>query len=732
MTKYSSNADLIQVQTDTDLSDLFAGFLPGQVSTETDLTDLLQPTPPAMENVDVALSLAARGLAVCPVRQWGDGDGWKPIARFPELATTDAAKIRKWWRDWPEARVALITGERNGISVLDVDVKNGKDGLLSLATLGFEDHLAMTPIRTRTPSGGYHLFFAYRPDLKATVGKIGPGLDVRNNGGFVVAPDSIKDGKRYQIEGAVLSHGAPLPEWPEALAPAKRPERQSVDIQEASEYHREWARDYLNKRAADVAVTAEGGRQAALNDASLWAGGAGAHGALTRNEAAAVLIEAGKTCGLSESEARDSFDHGWADGLKKPIEVPPDYGSIDDLFDDLPTLAAYAKQAKVGIITTKSGDMKPTLHNAILVLRKVDRDCGFSIRKNDMTGQDEWRAGPMTDADLGLIRVAIEQAGMHNVGADLTASAVQAVAELNRYHPVKDWLDSLSHDGKPRIDRWLTRYLGVGASPYSRAVGRAFLVAMVARVMRPGCKHDHVLVLGGAQGIGKSTACQILGGEYSGDNMPSIRDGAREAGLYLRGHWLVELAELAPSRKAEAEDLKAFLTRATDEIRAPYARRADLVPRQCAFVGTTNETAFLRDASGGRRFWPVTCGGKIETEALAQDRDQLFAEAMAAFRAGEAWHLPPDLEWQAAIEQEAAREEHPWEQPIRRILDGLTEGDGYDRTPKDCVTVAELLTALGVPVERQNGANSKLVANILRLSGWTMRRKNTGNIWARA
>jgi len=104
--------------------------------------------------------------------------------------------------------------------------------------------------------------------------------------------------------------------------------------------------------------------------------------------------------------------------------------------------------------------------------------------------------------------------------------------------------------------------------------------------------------------------------------MPSIRDGAKEAGLYLRGHWLVELAELAPSRKAEAEDLKAFLTRSTDEIRAPYARKADAVPRQCVFVGTTNETAFLRDVTGGRRFWPVTCG-TINMDALAVSSHQV-------------------------------------------------------------------------------------------------------------
>ena len=718
-----------QGPSETDLSDLLGDFVSAKPDIETDLSALFGLNTLETSNLDIALSLAARGLAVCPQRDWGDGDGWKPIAKFPERATTDPAQIRKWWRDWPESRVALITGERNGISVLDVDVKNGKDGLASLAALGFDDHRAMSQVRTITPSGGFHLFFAYTPDLKASVGKIGPGLDVRNNGGFVIAPGSIKNGDQYLVEGEELSRGMPLPTWPEALTPPAQPYRDSAGIQEASEFHRDWARDYLTTLAAKVEATPEGARQAELNNASMWAGGAGAHGALSRDDAAAVLIEAGKTCGLSQREARSTFNHGWEDGLRKPIELPVETYVSEADFDELPS---EAEQPKIGIITAKNGEMKPTLHNAILVLRKVNRDQGYSIRKNDMTGQDEWRAGPINDADLGLIRVAVEQAGMHNVGSDLTVGAVRAVAELNRYHPVKDWLESLHHDGKPRLDTWLTRYLGVDASPYSRAVGRAFLVAMVARVMRPGCKHDHVLVLGGAQGIGKSTACRILGGDWAGDNMPSIRDGAREAGLYLRGHWLVELAELAPSRKAEQEDLKAFLTRATDEIRAPYARRADIVPRQCVFVGTTNETAFLRDASGGRRFWPVTCGAKIETETLATDREQLFAEAVAAFRADEAWHLPPDLERQAAIEQEAAREEHPWEQPIRRILDGLTEGCGFDRQPKDSVTVGELLTLLGIPVERHPGKPSRDAAGILRMFGWVKRRKSAGIEWWRA
>ncbi|WP_305568845.1 VapE domain-containing protein [Tabrizicola sp.] len=400
-------------------------------------------------------------------------------------------------------------------------------------------------------------------------------------------------------------------------------------------------------------------------------------------------------------------------------------------FDDLPALPE-TDRPKMKIMLAGNGDPRPNLNNAIVFLEKVNALKGYSIRKNEMTGQEEWRAGPINDADLGLIRVAIEQAGMHNVGAELTAGAVRAVAELNSYHPVKEWLAQLPpHDGKRRLDTWLTDYMGAETTPYSRAVGRAFLVAMVARVMRPGCKHDHVLVLGGSQGIGKSTACQILGGAWSGDNMPSIRDGAREAGLYLRGHWLVELAELAPSRKAEAEDLKAFLSRSTDEIRAPYARRADVVPRQCVFIGTTNETAFLKDASGGRRFWPVTCGAKIDTDGLAADREQLFAEALAAFYAGETWHLTPEMERQAGIEQESAREEHPWEQPIRRILDGLTNGDGFDLERKDRVTVSEVLTLLGIPTGQQTSGNSRQVGGILRLVGWKCSHTKAGNFWER-
>lgn len=706
----------------------------------TDLTELLCEGP---DNVTVALDLTRRGYAVFPLRNWGDGDGWKPIKDFPDKASSDPAQIKNWWAKWPDSRVGLLTGERNGITVLDVDVKNGKDGKASLTELGFPDLAALTPVRTRTPSGGWHLFFACNLTIKGTVGTIGPGLDVRNVRQFVVAPGSLKDGKRYREEGQPLG-SASLPPFPAALVPPPAPERAPVAVLTiATDYQRQWAADSLAKKAAALAATPEGSRNDILNGAALWAGGAAAHGMLTEEQASDALVTAAVQAGYSEREAKRAFRHGWQDGLAQPIsDFPQDWGADD--FDDVAPRSATdlsdllgselvradlpddARAAKIGVMRAKNGDLKPTLHNAIFVLRKVNRDQGFAIRKNDMSGQDEWRGGPFNDADLGLIRVAIEQAGMHNVGADLTAGAVRAVAELNRYHPVKEWLEALRHDGLPRLDTWLTRYLGADASRYTAAVGRAFLIAMVARVMKPGCKHDHVLVLGGEQGTGKSTACRILGGDWFGDNMPSIRDGAKEAGLYLRGHWLVELAELAPSRKAEAEDLKAFLTRATDEIRAPYARKADALPRQCVFVGTTNEIAFLRDMTGGRRFWPVTCDA-IDTDGLARDREQLFAEAVLAFNAGEQWHLSREIERLAQIEQEAAREEDSWESAIEDHL----AGDGEFNDPVQAISARDLLTKIGVPLERQNQSQMQRVARILKQKGWAREHSRNGKVWVR-
>lgn len=245
-------------------------------------------------------------------------------------------------------------------------------------------------------------------------------------------------------------------------------------------------------------------------------------------------------------------------------------------------------------------------------------------------------------------------------------SVIQSIAREKSFHPIRDYLNAIQWDGEPRVDRWLSTYLGAEQSAYLASIGRMWLISAVARIFQPGCQVDHMLVLEGNQGISKSSALAVLAGaDYFCDSLPDIT--TKDASMQTIGSWIIEWAELDAMGKAEVTAIKSFITRRVEKFRPPYGHHTIEVPRQCVFAGTTNAHEYLRDETGNRRFWPVKCTS-IDIEALKRDRDQLWAESVALFQDGAHWW--PSAVTTAAIEQEQEDRiaEDLWTEKIKAFL----------------------------------------------------------------
>lgn len=278
--------------------------------------------------------------------------------------------------------------------------------------------------------------------------------------------------------------------------------------------------------------------------------------------------------------------------------------------------------------------------------------------------------------DDARLRVYLEE-NYGLVGKDRVADAVVTVATDNLTHPIRDYLDGCEWDGVPRVETLLIDYLGAEDSPYTRAVTRKTLTAAVARIYSPGCKFDHMLTIQGRQGIGKSTLPAKLAGEWFSDTVTSVQ--GKESLEQIQGSWIVEIGELAGMRKAEVEAVKLYISANVDKFRAAYERRTKDYPRQCIFIGTTNETQFLRDVTGNRRFWVVDTPNEPARNLwkdLTPDIVKLiWGEAKEFYKKGEKLYLPPNLEQVAREVQESYEEENPNVGIVAEYLDRLLPED---------------------------------------------------------
>jgi len=246
---------------------------------------------------------------------------------------------------------------------------------------------------------------------------------------------------------------------------------------------------------------------------------------------------------------------------------------------------------------------------------------------------------------------------------------------------------------------------------------------MIGRIYNPGCKFDYVLVLEGAQGIGKSTTCAILGGDWFGDAPVDPKD--KDCIPYIHSKWVIELSEMVTTRKTEADRLKNFLSRQEDDVRLPYARTRQRFPRQCIFIGTINpdDVGYLTDVTGNRRFWPVFCH-KFDLNGLKKDRQQLLAEAVVLYKAGESLTLPHNLVQEGEAEAMKRLAEDPWQWIIAEWMESNPE-------VSEVTTQHVYRNILGGNVQAMHTGHQRRIATSLRNLGWIKQRSMTGMKYVR-
>ncbi|BAE49957.1 Predicted P-loop ATPase and inactivated derivative [Paramagnetospirillum magneticum AMB-1] len=327
-----------------------------------------------------------------------------------------------------------------------------------------------------------------------------------------------------------------------------------------------------------------------------------------------------------------------------------------------------------------------------------------------------------------------------NVSPLVVARSIGAVARDITIHPVREYLTGLQWDGTRRLESWAVAHLGATDTRLNQAFGSLWMISAIARIMAPGAKVDHMLILEGPQGAKKSTALKILaGGDWFTDELAEI--GSKDAAQQMRGVWIIEIAELDAIGRAEVSRIKSFLTRTVDRYRPPYERYVIDVPRQCVFAGSVNPDTYLRDETGNRRFWPIRCG-QIDLEAIRRDRDQLWAEAMTLYSQGAIWWLDdPELIALARAEQEERYQGDAWDGLIDRWLafdkERVNYGYGaYDdwrevevarSEPLTDVSVGEILrNAIGIEPGRWTRADQMRVTAYLKAQGWTRYQARVG------
>ena len=379
---------------------------------------------------------------------------------------------------------------------------------------------------------------------------------------------------------------------------------------------------------------------------------------------------------------------------------------------------ADAELNKLDTRTTKAGTIvMPSFRNATIYL-EIDPKLSGLFQFNDFahtsetTKRPHWgKLGaypkPTNDHDVICLRSYLAQEYRVDFSMSNLDNAVTRIALKNAYDPVHDYLTGLKWDEKPRLNTWLTDYMGVEDNKYTRFVGQMTLAAACARIDKPGIKYDYMLILEGKQGIGKSEALKALGGQWFTEM--SLTERSKDIVEKMQGAWIIEVPELTVFKKKDIESLKAFITMNEDKERLPYGRRSNIFPRRNIFIGTINPgtNGYLTDNTGNRRFLPVECK-TINYNKLRADRDQLWAEAWIYYQSKAPLYITKEM-LEISEEMQKSRETmDSWQEKIEEYLKG-----------RDRVTSAEIYTnCINGHLYSLDRVCQTRISDCLRKTGW--------------
>ena len=447
----------------------------------------------------------------------------------------------------------------------------------------------------------------------------------------------------------------------------------------------------------------------------------------TKGRSAAVAVGAALLLPVFAGErpeaSSDFNDLQIAEGIDVVREQLLGYKSDPEPEPEQQYLDHISPEWMLQLTKTATGSIKPNPYNLSLVLSNDKHwhgvlgfsEFSYSILKLQPPPYLGGAVGEWSDTDTTRLRAWCEKHyGFTPNNAD-ASEVVNAVAQDNSFHEVRDYLQGLKWDHQYRLNSWMSQYLGAEMTKYTQLIGSMWMIAAVARVMRYPVKADCVLILEGSQGVGKSTTAAILGGSWFSDTHFHLGD--KDGYQQMRGVWICELAELDSFNKAESTRAKSFFSSTSDRYRPPYGRHVVEYPRQCVFIGTTNQDQYLKDVTGNRRYWPVRVE-KVDMEGLTEMRDQLWAEALHRFNAGELWFPQGDDLGLFEAEQDFRFDEDVWTEKIYPYLMEVVAGRS--------VLMSDIFEdALKMDPAHMKPPEQKRVGQIMARLGWRKCRPRT-------